>query len=189
MPFIKTKFPGLWVFEPNVINDARGYFFESYSEKTCRESGINTSFIQDNQAKSVYGVVRGLHYQKDPFAQTKFIRALQGSILDVVVDIRKGSPTFGEHFSIELTSENKKQLYIPRGFAHGYSVLSETAEVFYKCDAFYNKAAEGGIQYFDPALNIDWKIPAEKRISSDKDLNYPVFAACDNNFVFNQSEL
>jgi len=184
MPFIKTQFPGLFIFEPKVFEDARGYFFESYNQQTCDNDDINTIFVQDNQAKSVYGVVRGLHYQLNPKAQTKFIRALSGTILDVVLDIRKGSPTYGEHFSIELSAENKRQLYIPHGFAHGYSVLSETAEVFYKCDNFYNKDLEGGIQFYDPALNIDWKIPTDKQIISDKDKQHPTFENCKNNFDF-----
>jgi dTDP-4-dehydrorhamnose 3,5-epimerase len=187
MPFIKTDFPGLLIFEPAVFNDSRGYFFESYNQHTCEQAGVDTKFIQDNQAKSVYGVVRGLHYQLNPFSQTKFIRALTGSILDVVVDLRKGSPTFGKHFSIELSAENKKQLYIPQGFAHGYSVLSETAEVFYKCDAFYNKEAEAGIQFYDPMLAIDWRIPVDQQIISDKDKLHPTFENCKNNFIYTQS--
>ena len=184
MPFIQTEFPGLLIFEPMVHGDSRGYFFESYNQQTCAAGGVNTVFVQDNQARSVYGVIRGLHYQLNPTAQTKFIRALSGSILDVVLDIRKGSPTYGKHFSIELSAENKRQLYIPQGFAHGYSVLSETAEVFYKCDNFYQKDLEGGILLSDPALNIDWKIPVEKRIVSEKDLNQPLFDECKNNFTF-----
>jgi dTDP-4-dehydrorhamnose 3,5-epimerase len=184
MPFIKTDLHGLLVFEPAVLNDSRGYFFESYNERTCLEAGITIKFIQDNQAQSSYGVVRGLHYQLNPFAQTKFIRVLSGSILDIAVDIRKGSPTFAKTFSIELSAENKKQLFIPQGFAHGYAVLSETAEVFYKCDAFYNQQAEGGIAYDDKILGIDWKIPADKRIISDKDRNQPLFEHCKNNFEF-----
>ncbi len=184
MPFIKTDFPGLLVFEPVVINDSRGYFFESFNEKTCREAGVTTRFIQDNQAKSVYGVVRGLHYQLNPMAQTKFVRVLSGEILDVVVDIRKGSPTFGKHFSIELSAQNHRQLYIPQGFAHGYSVLSETAEVFYKCDEFYSREMEAGIQFFDEALQIDWRIPTAHRIVSEKDLHQPSFADARNNFIF-----
>jgi dTDP-4-dehydrorhamnose 3,5-epimerase len=130
-------------------------------------------------------VIRGMHYQLNPSAQTKFIRVLSGAILDVVLDIRKGSPTYGKHFSIELSAENKRQLYIPHGFAHGYSVLSETAEVFYKCDNFYDKELEGGIQFYDSALNIDWKIPADKQIISDKDKLHPTFENCKNNFEFN----
>ncbi len=187
MPFQPTDFPGLFVFEPTVLKDSRGYFFESYNAKTCSNAGIETNFVQDNQARSVYGVIRGLHYQLVPYAQTKFIRVLQGTIVDVVVDIRKGSPGFGKHFSIELSADNKKQLYIPPGFAHGYAVLSETAEVFYKCDAFYNKESEGGIYFADPELNIDWKIPAEKQIISEKDTQYPPFRNCMNNFEFHSN--
>ncbi|MFT3981611.1 MAG: dTDP-4-dehydrorhamnose 3,5-epimerase [Ferruginibacter sp.] len=184
MPFIKTAFPGLYIFEPKVFEDSRGYFFESYNESSCRAEGIDIRFVQDNQARSSYGVVRGLHYQLAPHAQTKFIRVLSGTILDVVVDIRKGSPTYGKVFSIELSADNKRQLLIPKGFAHGYSVLSETAEVFYKCDAFWNKEAEGGIFIKDPALNIDWQIPEDKMIISDKDLLYPGIENCVNNFEF-----
>ena len=187
MPFIKTDFPGLLIFEPKVFEDSRGYFFESYNQNTCAESDMHTKFVQDNQAKSIYGVVRGMHYQLNPSAQTKFIRALSGTILDVVLDIRKGSPTFGQHFSIQLSGDNKRQLYIPHGFAHGYAVLSETAEVFYKCDSFYDKNLEGGIQFYDPALNIDWMIPADKQIISDKDKLHPTFEHCVNNFIFTQS--
>lgn len=172
------------IFEPKVFEDSRGYFFESYNKETCSSGGIHTIFVQDNQARSVYGVVRGLHYQLNPQAQTKFIRVLSGTILDVVLDIRVGSPTYGKHFAIELSAENKKQLYIPHGFAHGYSVLSETAEVFYKCDALYNKELEAGIQFYDPALQIDWKIPAEKQIISDKDKQQPTFENAKNNFIF-----
>jgi dTDP-4-dehydrorhamnose 3,5-epimerase len=183
MPFIQTDFPGLLVFEPTVYEDSRGYFFESYNQKTCASAEVKTVFVQDNQAKSVYGVIRGMHYQLNPHAQTKFIRALSGTILDAVVDLRKGSPTFGKHFAIELSAENKRQLYIPQGFAHGYSVLSETAEVFYKCDEFYNKETEAGIQFYDPALNIEWRIPVDKQIISDKDKLHPTFADCKNNFI------
>lgn len=184
MPFTKTDFPGLMIFEPTLFGDSRGYFFESYSERICAAEGIDIKFIQDNQASSVYGVVRGLHYQLAPHAQTKFIRVLQGTIIDAVVDLRKGSPTYGKHFAIELSAENKLQLLIPQGFAHGYSVISQTAEVFYKCDAFYNKEAEGGINLNDPALGIDWKVPADKMILSDKDLVYPTFENCVNNFQY-----
>ena len=184
MPFIKTDFPGLLVYEPRVFEDSRGYFFESYNANGFSAEGVDIKFVQDNQARSVYGVLRGLHYQLDPYAQTKLIRALSGSILDVVVDIRKGSPTFGKVFSIELSAENKKQLLVPQGFAHGYSVLSETAEVFYKCDAFYNKENEGGILYSDPALNIDWKIPVDKAIVSEKDTLYSGIEGCVNNFIY-----
>jgi dTDP-4-dehydrorhamnose 3,5-epimerase len=187
MPILKTGFPGLFIFEPTVFEDSRGYFFESYNENIFTAAGIDIKFAQDNQARSSYGVIRGLHYQLNPHAQTKLVRVLSGAILDVVVDIRKGSPTYSKVYTLELSAENKKQLLIPKGFAHGYSVLSETAEVFYKCDAFYNKAAEGGIIYNDPALNIEWKIPADKAMISDKDLQYDSLINCKNNFVFEQS--
>ncbi|MEP6750760.1 MAG: dTDP-4-dehydrorhamnose 3,5-epimerase [Bacteroidota bacterium] len=185
MPFTTTDFPDLMIFEPAVFGDDRGYFFESYNEGTFIKDGkINIKFVQDNQARSVHGVVRGLHFQNAPFAQTKLIRALQGTILDVVVDLRKGSPAYGKVFSIELSAENKKQLLVPKGFAHGYSVLSETAEVFYKCDQFYDKGAEGGVAYNDPALKIDWKISSDKMILSPKDLVWPVFSDSSHNFIF-----
>ncbi len=184
MPIIKTGFPGLLIFEPAVFEDGRGYFFESYNENVFTKEGIDIRFVQDNQARSSYGVIRGLHYQLDPHAQTKLIRVLSGTILDVVVDIRKGSPTYGKTYTLELSAENKKQLLVPKGFAHGYSVLTETAEVFYKCDEFYNKASEGGIRYNDPALHIDWKIATDKAAISDKDLQYTSLVNCKNNFVF-----
>ena len=184
MPFISTAFPGLLVFEPKVFEDSRGYFFESYNSKTCKEAGIDILFVQDNQAKSTYGVVRGLHYQLAPFAQTKFIRVLQGTILDAVVDLRKGSPTYAQVYTIELSAENRKQLFIPKGFAHGYSVLSPTAEVFYKCDDFYHKESEGGIQLNDPDLKINWGIAPEQQIVSEKDQQYPGVFECSNNFEF-----
>ena len=185
MPFTETAFPGLLIFDPVVFGDERGYFFESYNEKTfAGDGGITIKFVQDNQARSVYGVIRGLHFQNNPFAQTKLIRVLEGSILDVVVDLRVGSPSYAKCFSKELSAENKKQLLVPQGFAHGYSVLSNTAEVFYKCDNFYSKEAEGGLAYNDPALKIDWQIPTGKMILSAKDELYPVFANCRHNFVF-----
>jgi len=184
MPFTKTEFPGLMIFEPVVFKDSRGYFFESYNEKTCAAEGIDIRFVQDNQAKSSYGVIRGLHYQLNPNAQTKFIRVLSGTILDVVVDLRQGSPVFGKSYAIELSAENHKQLFVPQGFAHGYAVLSETAEVLYKCDTFYHKEAEAGIAFNDQSLNIDWQIPADKQIISEKDINQPLFKDCKNNFVF-----
>jgi len=184
MPFIHTDIPNLLVFEPKIFEDSRGYFFESFNLQTFRTEGIEINFIQDNQSSSQYGVVRGLHYQLNPHAQVKLIRVLAGRILDVAVDIRKGSPTFGKSFSIELSAENKKQLFIPAGFAHGFSVLSEQAEVFYKCDSFYNKESEGGIMYNDPSLNIDWKIPAGKETISEKDMRLPFFSECRNNFEY-----
>jgi len=185
MPFIKTEFPGLLVFEPKVFEDNRGYFFESYNQKLFSQEGVEINFVQDNQASSSFGVIRGLHFQMDPFAQTKLIRVLSGKIIDAVVDIRKDSPTYGNAYTILLSTENKKQLLIPKGFAHGYSVISETAEVFYKCDEFYHKESEGGIAWNDPALDIDWQIPEDKIIVSGKDKNYPSLENCNHNFVFN----
>ena len=182
MPFQKTEFYGLFVFEPIVYEDSRGYFFESYNEKVFHEQHIDLRFVQDNQSSSDYGVVRGLHYQLNPHTQTKLIRVLRGIILDVALDIRKNSSTYGKFFSIELSGENKKQLFIPRGFAHGFSVLSEKAEVFYKCDKFYNKESETGICYNDPSLNIDWKIPRGEMIVSDKDQKLPLLSDSEKNF-------
>lgn len=184
MPLIETSFPGLLVFEPAVLQDSRGYFFESYNQKTFADAGVHTSFVQDNQSRSAYGVIRGLHYQLNPVAQSKLVRVLSGVILDVAVDIRKHSPTYGQVYSIELSAENKKQLFIPHGFAHGFSVLSDYAEVLYKCDQFYSKESEGGIRYNDPQLNIDWRIPGDKAIISEKDTMHPGLAECRNNFTF-----
>jgi dTDP-4-dehydrorhamnose 3,5-epimerase len=184
MPFVETGLPGLLVFEPKVFEDSRGYFFESYNENTFRAAGIDARWVQDNQSSSTYGVIRGLHYQLPPFGQSKLVRVLRGKILDVVVDIRKGSPTYGKVYVEKLSAKNKKQLYIPAGFAHGFSVLSEKAEVLYKCDNFYNKEAEGGIIYNDPVLGIDWGIPGPDAIVSDKDKVLPLLAECKNSFVF-----
>lgn len=184
MPFIKTEFPGLFVFEPRVFEDNRGYFFESYNQKLFSAEGVEINFVQDNQASSSFGVVRGLHFQMDPFAQTKLIRVLSGEIIDAVVDIRKNSPTYGKAYTILLSAENKKQLLVPKGFAHGYSVISQTAEVFYKCDEFYHKECEGGIAWNDPALHIDWQIPADRIIVSDKDQKYSPLENSTHNFVF-----
>jgi len=184
MPFFKTEFAGLLIFEPAIYKDSRGYFFESYNEKTFLNENIDLRFVQDNQSSSSYGVVRGLHYQLSPHAQTKLVRVLTGTIVDIAVDIRKNSPTFSKVFSIELSAENKKQLLIPSGFAHGFSVLSERAEVLYKCDDFYDKESETGIRYNDPQLRIDWKIPDDKIIVSEKDQQLPLLAHSKNNFVF-----
>jgi dTDP-4-dehydrorhamnose 3,5-epimerase len=184
MPFTKTSIPGLLVFEPRIFEDSRGYFFESYNAAAFLAEGVDINFVQDNQARSSYGVLRGLHYQLAPYAQTKLVRVLSGAILDVAVDIRKGSPTFGQSYTIVLSAENKKQLLVPKGFAHGYSVISETAEVMYKCDEFYNKQSEGGIIYNDTVLNIDWKIPAGKAIISEKDMVLPGIDNCLNNFEY-----
>ncbi len=183
MPFISTPIQGLVIYEPMVFEDSRGFFFESFNEKIFSREGIKSAFVQDNQSHSGYGVIRGLHYQLAPYAQSKLVRVLSGKILDVAVDIRKGSPTYGRHFAIELSAENKKQLYIPHGFAHGFSVLSQTADVLYKCDAFYNKESEGGIRYNDPVLQIDWKIPSGKELVSEKDMQNPLFVDSKNNFV------
>jgi len=182
MPFHKTEFPGLFVFEPVIYEDNRGYFFESYNQKIFQQQNLDLKFVQDNQSSSSYGVIRGMHYQLNPHAQTKLVRVLVGTILDVVVDLRKSTRTYGKVFSVELSAQNKKQLLIPPGFAHGFSVLSERAEVLYKCDDFYDKESETGIRYDDPSLKIDWKIPLEKVIVSEKDQTLPLFADCRNNF-------
>lgn len=174
MPFIHTNFPGLVLFEPKVFGDDRGYFFESYNHQLFVNEGLEYNWVQDNQSSSVYGVIRGLHFQKGNYAQTKLVRCLNGSILDVVVDLRKASPTFKQVFAIELTSEKKNALLVPKGFAHGFSVLSDYAEVLYKCDALYNKEHEAGLFYNDLALKIDWKIPLGKEIISDKDKTNPL---------------
>lgn len=184
MPFIATDIKGLLVFVPRVFGDSRGYFFESYNENTFREAGVDIRFVQDNQSSSSYGVIRGLHFQLPPYAQTKLVRVLSGTILDVAVDIRIGSPTYGKAYMLELSAENKKQLLVPAGFAHGFSVLTEKAEVLYKCDNFYNKQSEGGIIYNDPALGIDWQIPAGSEIISEKDAVLPLLSDAKNSFVF-----
>ena len=172
------------IFEPNVFEDKRGYFFESYNEKVFREEGIDFRWVQDNQSSSSYGVIRGLHYQLPPFAQSKLVRVLRGKILDAVVDIRKGSPTFGKSYCKVLSAKNKSQLFIPAGFAHGFSVLSKEAEVLYKCDNYYNKETEAGIIYNDAEVSIDWKIPARDAIVSEKDKSLPTLAQCSNSFIF-----
>ena len=184
MPFAKTDFPGLQVFTPAIFEDGRGFFFESYNQRVFSNEGIEINFVQDNQASSSFGVIRGLHYQLEPHAQTKLIRVLSGNILDAVVDMRKNSPTYGKVYTIELSAQNKKQLLVPKGFAHGYSVISKTAEVFYKCDVFYHKESEGGIAWNDPLLNINWRTPADSIIVSEKDSHHPSLENCRNNFVF-----
>lgn len=184
MQFTTCDIPGLVIITPTVYKDSRGYFFESYNRKPFVENGIGADFVQDNQSKSVYGVIRGLHYQMNPHAQSKLVRVLDGRILDVAVDIRKGSPTYGQHFSIELSDENGKQLFIPAGFAHGFSVLSATAVVSYKCDAYYHKQSEGGIRFDDPKLAIDWQVDPAQAIVSDKDLVLPNLVDAQNNFTF-----
>ena len=170
MSFIKTELEGVLIFEPKVFKDERGYFFESYNQRLFAEHGLNYDFVQDNQSKSSYGVLRGLHYQLGPHAQTKLIRVLKGKILDVVVDVRINSPKYKKWVAIELRDEDFKQILIPKGYAHGLVVLSDEAIVSYKCDTFYNKESEGGIRFDDPDLNIDWKIPHKDLIVSEKDL-------------------
>ena len=184
MSFHKTEIPGLLIYEPKVLEDSRGFFFESYNETLFHQEGIECHWVQDNQSASTYGVIRGLHFQLNPHAQAKLVRVLHGNILDVVVDLRKNSPAYGKVFDIELSGSNNKHLFIPAGFAHGFSVLSERAIVFYKCAAFYQKESEAGVRFDDPALNIDWKVPPGKMIVSEKDKQLPLLSDCKNNFVF-----
>ena len=174
MTFTPTQPEGCFIIEPNVINDGRGYFMESFNqEKFNAGTGLHVQFVQDNQSYSSKGVLRGLHYQTGSHAQAKLVRVLQGEVLDVAVDIRPGSKTYGEHIAVMLSAENNKQLFIPRGFAHGFLVLSDTATFFYKCDNLYNKEAEGGILYNDPAIGINWGMAQEQLIVSDKDILLP----------------
>ena len=177
MKVVETGFEGLFVLEPRVFADERGYFFESFNSQTFKNNGLDFEWVQDNQSQSKYGVVRGLHFQKPPYAQTKLIRVLKGEILDVVVDLRHDKPTYGKSFSIVLSSQNHLQLLIPKGFAHGFSVLSEEADVMYKCDALYNKESESGILFNDPKLGIDWQVEQDKMVVSDKDLVLSAFDA------------
>ena len=174
---IKTHIDGVVIIEPKVFGDERGYFFESFSEEWFRENVCDTQFVQDNESKSKYGVLRGLHFQKTPFAQAKLVRVVKGRVLDVAVDIRKDSPTFGKHVAVELSEENKRQFFIPRGFAHGFVVLSDEAVFQYKCDNYYAPQSEGGIIWNDPELNIDWQIPEEDIILSEKDKRNSLLAA------------
>ena len=174
MEVVKTAIDQVLILEPRVFKDARGYFFESFSQREFDEKvapilGHTVTFVQDNESMSSYGVVRGLHYQRPPFAQSKLVRCVRGRVLDVAVDIRKGSPTFGQHVAVELTEDNHRQFFIPKGFAHGFAVLSETAVFQYKCDEFYHPEADAGVQLLDPDLGIDWQIPWDKAIMSEKD--------------------
>lgn len=178
----KTFIEDLVIISPSVFEDERGYFFEAYNKSTIQQLGVQIDFVQDNQSFSKKGTLRGLHYQNPPFAQTKLVRVLEGEIMDVAIDLRKDSSTFGKHFGIILSSENKKQLLVPRGFAHGFSVLSETAVVLYKCDQYYNKESEGGIRYDDPTLNIDWGMDLASAIVSEKDVLLPNFENCNSQF-------
>jgi dTDP-4-dehydrorhamnose 3,5-epimerase len=184
MELIPTGFSDLILIKPRIFEDARGYFYESYNKQTLKKLGMDLNFVQDNQSSSTYGVIRGLHYQLVPHAQSKLIRVLQGKIYDVAVDVRKGSPTFGKWFGIDLSEENKLQFFIPAGFAHGFSVLSEKAVILYKTNDFYNKESERGIVYNDPALNIDWKVDRASVVVSDKDLILPELKQAETNFYF-----
>lgn len=176
MTITKTDIEGPFVVEPRVFGDARGYFFESYSVRDFAAStGLDITFVQDNESRSHYGVVRGLHFQLPPYAQAKLVRVVEGTVLDVAVDIRRGSVTYGHHVAVELSAENKRQFFIPKGFAHGFAVLSETAIFQYKCDEYYHAEAEGAIAWNDPELSIDWRIPAESVLLSDKDRHHPIF--------------
>lgn len=192
MDVIKTAIEGLLIIEPRVFNDARGYFFESFSQREFDEKvgailGHTVSFVQDNESMSSYGVVRGLHYQKMPFTQSKLVRCVQGAVLDVAVDIRRGSPTFGQHVAVELSEENHRQFFISKGFAHGFAVLSEKAVFQYKCDEFYHPESEGGISIMDESLGIDWMIPMEKALLSEKDLKLRPLDAATADFDINDN--
>jgi dTDP-4-dehydrorhamnose 3,5-epimerase len=184
MNIVETPIPGLLILEPRVFADDRGYFLESFSETKFLQNGLNYKFVQDNESKSSYGVIRGLHYQLAPYSQTKLIRVVHGTVFDVAVDLRQGSTTFGQWFGLEVSAEKKNQLLIPKGFAHGFSVLSEYAIFSYKCDEFYNPKADRGIRLDDPTLNIDWKIPFEQAVISEKDLKSPSFKDAEMNFKF-----
>ncbi|MBO8478442.1 MAG: dTDP-4-dehydrorhamnose 3,5-epimerase [Bacteroidetes bacterium] len=179
MNIINTPIPGVVIIEPRIFTDSRGYFFESFSQKDFDSRVRTVRFVQDNESRSSYGVLRGLHFQKPPFAQSKLVRVIQGTVLDVAVDIRRGSPTFGQHVAVELSGDNHRQFFIPRGFAHGFSVLSETAVFQYKCDNFYAPQNEGAIAWDDPALGIDWRIPQDKVILSEKDLHHSRLSEAD----------
>lgn len=185
MEAIKTDIDGVFIIEPRVFNDARGYFFESYSERDFNAQVREIHFVQDNESKSSYGVMRGLHFQRPPFTQSKLVRCVKGAVLDVAVDIRNGSPTYGQHVAVELTEDNHRQFFVPRGFAHGFAVLSEEAVFQYKCDNFYHPEADGGISILDTSLEIDWRIPTDKAILSEKDTKHPLLADFDSPFDIN----
>ena len=186
MNIIKTEIEGLVIVEPRIFRDDRGYFYESFSQREFEENVCRTTFVQDNQSMSSYGVVRGLHFQKPPFCQSKLVRCIKGAVLDVAVDIRKGSPTFGKYVAVELTEDNHRQFFVPRGFAHGFVVLSEVAVFQYKCDNYYNKESEGAIAWNDEQIAVDWRLPSEKVILSEKDkLSKPLAEA---EFLFDYNE-
>lgn len=182
MNVIQTEIPGLVIIEPKVFGDCRGYFFESFSERNFKEQVADVDFVQDNESKSCYGVVRGLHFQKPPYTQAKLVRVVKGRVLDVAVDLRKGSPTYGKHVSVELTEDNHRQFFVPRGFAHGFAVLSEEAIFQYKCDNYYAPQSEGALAWNDPELGIDWGLPAEDAILSEKDMKHPFLKDLDSPF-------
>lgn len=185
---LKTDIEGVFIIEPKVFGDARGYFLESFNAKEFAEkTGLNISFVQDNESMSSYGVMRGLHFQRPPYTQSKLVRCVKGAVLDVAVDIRKGSLTYGQHVAVELTEDNHRQFFVPRGFAHGFAVLSETAVFQYKCDSFYAPQADGGISILDDSLGIDWKIPTEKALLSEKDTKHALLKDFESPFDINVS--
>lgn len=186
MEIVKTEIEGVVIIEPRVFGDERGYFFESFSQREFEKLGINTVFVQDNESKSCYGVLRGLHFQMPPFAQAKLVRCVRGKVLDVAVDIRKGSPTYGKHVACELSEDNHRMFYIPHGFAHGFSVLSETAIFQYKCDNYYAPQSEGALQWNDKDLNINWLINEKDVILSEKDKHHPLFKDFESPFDFDK---
>ena len=182
MDIIQTNIEGVVIIEPRIFKDARGYFFESFSQKEFEEKVRRINFVQDNESMSSYGVMRGLHFQRPPFTQSKLVRCVKGAVLDVAVDIRKGSATYGQHVAVELTEDNHRQFFVPRGFAHGFSVLSETAVFQYKCDNFYSPQSDGGISILDGSLGIDWKIPTNQAILSEKDMRHSCLKDFDSPF-------
>lgn len=186
MNIIKTALEGVVIIEPRVFEDPRGYFFESFSERDFNTQVREVQFVQDNESMSSYGVMRGLHFQCPPFTQSKLVRCVKGAVLDVAVDIRKGSPTYGRHVAVELTEDNHRQFFVPRGFAHGFAVLSDTAIFQYKCDNFYAPQADGGISILDDSLGIDWRIPTDKAILSEKDTKHPLLKDFDSPFDINE---
>ena len=187
MEVIKTAIEGLVIIEPKVFQDARGYFFESFSQREFEEKVRKINFVQDNESMSSYGVMRGLHFQRPPYTQSKLVRCVKGKVLDVAVDIRKGSPTYGQHVAVELSEDNHRQFFVPRGFAHGFAVLSETAIFQYKCDNFYAPEADGGISIKDETLGIDWQIPTENAVLSGKDIKHLCLKDFDSPFNYNEN--
>ena len=186
MNVIKTALDGVVIIEPRIFEDSRGYFFESFSERDFNAQVREIRFVQDNESKSSYGVLRGLHFQRPPFTQSKLVRCVKGAVLNVAVDIRKGSPTYGQHVAVELTEDNHRQFFVPRGFAHGFAVLSDVAVFQYKCDNFYHPEADGGISILDDSLGIDWRIPTGKAILSEKDTRHPLLKDFDSPFDINE---